>query len=938
MRQETSGCDLGIEGTGYFRQDPRLRRCLRVSLPVPFSGQAQVCVVAGGETVESAAKVVGGQAIVPGPATYDRPLEAQVAVSCPAGAWRGRATLPPTRPWTVYIAQDKHLDYGWIHPIERVVERMNVLTDYHLDAAARTGLRWNLDVSIWVEEYLRARPAARREQLLAALRSGRFEVGALWLTPFPGTMGLEEWLQSLYPARRLEDHLGVPVRTVSLQEVPSAPWGLATILAGAGFSHVVKGAYDLRNPHLCERAPLPLSAWEGPDGSRVLLRWDAYAHTDSWGGYTEAHLLWKSASDTERTRFVEDTLARYDAYADYPCDAILLAGTGHDGYPQTTAVSEFIQRFNAQGWAYPRLVDATWSQYWQDVERQLAGGRGPLPVVRGDWGTSWEEWPAQLAHLNTAYRRARETVLAGQALAALAYRFDPGTHPSRAEALAAAWRGLLQFADHNIGGVSGYMADDMRDRKATYAYTAAREGDRALQGGLATLAANIAPPAGSGRHLLVANPDSWARTGAVEVLVPEPGPYDVVDLESGRSLPCQIDTRGGWPEHYVTFVAPEVPSFGYRGFLVRPGPASAPWPKAEPAEPLLENGFFRLVVDSTTGGLRSLWDKAAGRELVAAGADFSLNQYLHFSDGTLHLPQLSSVAVRRGPVASCLIAEAAGLRARVRTTYTLYRDLPRLDILNELTKEPSSELQAGWFLFPFGVAGGQYHCDGPAAILRPGLEAEGGDLLPGAGRTCVAVQSFLAVANAEHGVILATPDANLFQFGEGVLANPLADSDPRSPLALSLAMHNFTRNDRAVDQGGQARFAFRYSVLPVGGPFQAGAAVRFAREAALPLPAAWASAGASGALSPAGASLLFVQPDSVIVTGLKVAEDGQGWILRLWECEGQATEAVVEASALGVTRAWRCDLLERNQETLEVAGGTVRLAVPARGLRALRLA
>jgi len=38
-------------------------------------------------------------------------------------------------------------------------------------------------------------------------------------------------------------------------------------------------------------------------------------------------------------------------------------------------------------------------------------------------------------------------------------------------------------------------------------------------------------------------------------------------------------------------------------------------------------------------------------------------------------------------------------------------------------------------------------------------------------------------------IVLATPDAYLFQFGEQVLSNPLGDSDPKSPLALSLALH-----------------------------------------------------------------------------------------------------------------------------------------------------
>ena len=939
MGDETNGLTLHIEGTAYFKKlSGILRRALRVRLPLPFSGPARTRALVAGETLDVDLEVRDGQATLWGPSSYDRPLDAQVAVSCGSGSWEGAATLAPTRLWTIYIAQDKHLDYGWIHPTEKVVERMNVLVDYHLDAARRIGLRWNLDASIWVEEFLCARPSANREQLLDALRSGRFEVNALWLVPLPGFMSTEEVVQSLYYARHLQDDLSIPVRTASLQEAPSLSWGLATILAGSGFSHLVKGAYDLRNPHLRERAPLPLAYWEGPDGSRVLLKWDAYADTHSWGGYGEAYKLWVSSSDEERVKFIEDTIARYDAYRNYPVEAILLAGTGFDRYPQTTVVSDFIRCFNAQGWEYPHLVDATWNQFWDDVERQLGTSKAQVPVVKGDWGTAWEEWPAQLAHLNTVYRRARETTLAAQTVTALAYRLDPSSHPARREALVAAWKGLLQFAEHDFGGIMPIMADDTYDRKAAYAYTASREGARALEGGLATLAASIPRAAAEERTLLVANPDSWPRSGRVEVVVPEPGPYMVIDPESGQHIPCQLGTRGAWPEHYLSFVAADVPAFGYRCFSVRPGAGSTALSEAVPSAPATENRFYRLALDPETGGIRSLFDLDAQRELVNPASGQSLNQYVHLSDGQLHRARLEAVAIRRGPITAALVVESSCLRARLRTTYLLYNDLQQLDILNELTKEPSSEPQCSWFLFPFNGGRRQYYYDGPAAILRPGLQSEGGDLLPGSGRSSVAVQTFLAAAGPDSFTVLATPDAHLVQFGERVLAEPTADSDPRHPLALSLVLHNLTRNDHAVAQGGQSHFEFRYSVLPARGPFRPEVALKFAKAAAQPLPSAWVTGGPNTPLPAWRHSFLSIAPGNVIATGLKVAEDGHGWVLRLWECAGRGTEALVDVSSLNARLAWRSDLLERAQEPLAVQGGIARLAIPAWGLQALRCA
>jgi len=343
-------------------------------------------------------------------------------------------------------------------------------------------------------------------------------------------------------------------------------------------------------------------------------------------------------------------------------------------------------------------------------------------------------------------------------------------------------------------------------------------------------------------------------------------------------------------------------------------------------------------VDPETGGLASLLDLAARRELVRPASGWALNQYLHCSDGQLYRPQLQSVSVRVGPVASSLIVAVSCLRAKLRTTYLLYDGLQRLDILNELTVEPSSEPQCSWFLFPFDVPQRQYYYDGPAAILRPGLASQGGDLLPGSGRSSISVQSFLAAAGPDFSATLATPDAHLIQLGEGILHNPLADSDPQDPLALSLALHNFTRNDYALAQGGQSHFEFRYSVTSMPGPFRPGAALRFARSVAQPLPAAWVMGPPTAALPASRGAFLAVEPDNVLATTLKVAEDGHGWVLRLWECEGRETEVAVDVAGLGAGRAWLCDLLERTQAPLALRDGVARLEIPARGLRAIRFA
>jgi hypothetical protein len=709
---------------------------------------------------------------------------------------------------------------------------------------------------------------------------------------------------------------------------------MISILAAASIPYLVKGAYDLRNPHLVERQAHPLSWWEGPDGGRVLVKWDGLGGHSGWGGYAEAYKLWRAKSDEERVQFIDDTTRRFSAMPDYPVDSILLAGTGFDEYPLNRVVADFIDWFNRQDWEYPKLVDATWSMFWQDVEAQLAGRGVSLPVTRGDLGSSWEEWPAQLAYLSVKARRARDVVHAAQSAAACAYSLDPATHSGRTDALNSAWRALTAFADHNIGGIVVPVADDMRDRKVTYTYTALREGTLALESGLNVLAGSLRPLEDGSNGLLVFNPRGWQNTQCVKVMVPEVGTYTVLDLETGKALPCCLNTEGRWPEQYLSFIAENLPPFGYRCYAVqRISEASqAKGPALETLE--MENAAIRLRIDPLSGAVCSLVDRISSREWAEPGSGYGINQFLHRSSEELMTTRIMKVTHTCDALTERLSVEMEFARGTLRSCYTLYREQPFLEIENEIERPASSEPQCSWFAFPFAGSQRRYFYDSPGAILRPGL-APLGDQVPGSGMTCFSVQSFLGLNVLDGYAMLATPDAHLVQFGDHILQDPTADSDPGSALALSNVMHNFTRNDYAIDQGGQARFSFRYRIGCGTGELLPSAALRCA--GAFSAPTAWLSGGYKADARPLQKSFVSVSPENVLATALKAADDRSGWVLRLWEVDGRPTTAWIDARGLGTTRALRCDLLERTLAPLEIHDGLVSLEVPARGLVAVRL-
>jgi hypothetical protein len=74
---------------------------------------------------------------------------------------------------------------------------------------------------------------------------------------------------------------------------------------GAGIPYVVK-VPSIAQSHLRQRDRCRFLL-QGPDGSRVLLRWDAIP-TRTSGRLCRGLPLWASSTDQERVGFIEDTV------------------------------------------------------------------------------------------------------------------------------------------------------------------------------------------------------------------------------------------------------------------------------------------------------------------------------------------------------------------------------------------------------------------------------------------------------------------------------------------------------------------------------------------------------------------------------------------------------------------------------------------------------
>jgi alpha-mannosidase len=83
-------------------------------------------------------------------------------------------------------------------------------------------------------------------------------------------------------------------------------------------------------------------------------------------------------------------------------------------------------------------------------------------------------------------------------------------------------------------------------------------------------------------------------------------------------------------------------------------------------------------------------------------------------------------------------------------------------------------------------------------------------------------------------------------------------------------------------------------------------------------------------------SFVVVDKPHVVIETVKLAEDGQGVIVRLYESQRKRGKFRLKC-AFPLARAWRTNLLEENQATVEVSGQELRAAIRPYQIMTLRL-
>jgi alpha-mannosidase len=869
------------------------------------------------------------------------------------GKLSASATVEPAKKWTVALIPHEHLDVGFTDYPAKVAELHSQSIDQAMGLIKKTpDFRWTLDGSWVADQYLAGRSLEARQQFFGHVRDGSIVIPPEFANQHTGNASWEALARSLYGQHNLAREYKLPMPTsdaAQIVDVPAYAWGYASVLHDAGIKYFVAASNSWRAPVMLlgrwnEKSPF---YWEGPDGGRVLM-WYSRA-------YLQAHTLF---GGPWRMESIRDSLPVFlQAYTrpDYTASTAIIFGTQLENTPLAKEQSEIVASFSHE-YAWPKFEFSTVHSAMQRIEHEW---KGDFPVVRGDFGPYWEDGYGSDAAHTAIHRDNQHRIATAEIMGTVVSSIDTRVRPDKAM-LDDAWRNELLYDEHTWTYVSAttqpehHQSEDQIALKGSRAARARDDINESIQRGWAQLEALVKAKENS---IAVFNSLNWARSGIVETDLPEG--TTLVDSSTGAAAPVEILYKGkgislpgfGPGNVRVRFLAAAVPAVGYKLYTIKPI-AKERTASVDIQGNILENEFYRVTLDPSSGAIASVFDKQLKRELVDSSSPYKLGQYLYVTGGGsypenslyrfgagLRPPALTVHAATSGRLISAtktpigiiaILNSSAPNTPSIQTEILLPDSTKCILITDHLHKDRVLTRESAYIAFPFAVTTPAFTYGSQAAWVNPAK-----DELAGGSREWYLPTTWASVYNPQVAATVVPLDAPLVAFGDIVRGEWPAEFKPKSSTIFSWLMNNYWGTNFPAWQGGD--FTFRYAIT-TDAQFNAQLLTRFGLEALTPLERDDVPGTPDSSLLPnQGASLLEVGNPRVTLLTWKRAEDGDGTILRLQDTAGEASNIRIHSPFLTFERAWLCNLLEDKQAEITIQGEDLGVLIKPFQVLTLRL-
>ncbi len=824
----------------------------------------------------------------------------------------------------VYLAPDDHTDYVWTADEEGYRKAILEMTDYYLDLADKTAdqpknfqSRWNFDGALWMWIWEKNRDQAQVDRVVGRVRDGHFSMPLTFAVSTYGGTPTEAVLRGMYYAGHVERRYGLRFPMAIAMENQTLPRGLEALFSGAGARYSWRGicgcATKLK-PTIDGDRDHEIYWWQGPDGSRILLKWYSlnrnYQQRGKWqpGTYLEAD---NPAADTDIPLLSNANFRRR-----YPYNIVGLFGEGGDNL--ATMNDNFIKAAKAFSRPGREVIVSNEEDFFRDFEAHYGA---TLPRSGAAYGNEWDLYSASMTEVSASVRRATEKLRSAEALETLVSLKQPDFPNTFIAARDQAWASFGLFWEHDWTADSHSLPRQVRaDWQRRVAHDITSYVDNLSAASALALGSMIARHGQRPRYF-VFNPLSWERTDVAEL--PYQGGEDahVVDLTTGKAVPSQLESSG----RGLRILASAIPPVGYKVFEVVPGKGPAFPAALTAAGGVLENADYHVEMDNR-GAIESLIDKRLGGREIASRIDGRSLNDLGPGGGALSVKDA-------GPVSVTLQATAGGPVPHT-TEITLVRGSDRIEIRNQIT---ANFADVRTWAFSFNLHAPDVWHEEVGAINHARLQPQGDYARTFSRLDWLTLNHFVAMNDKDGvGITLSSSDDAFMKLGHSSIDHGVSTLDTATPQISVLAGGQVDGPSLGIpDQGGDRSFLQRFA-LRVQKHYDAASSMRFALEDQNPLLAGLVTGGS--AYPETSYSLLSTSDPNVMLWALKPAEEGigKGVIARFWNLSPQKADFTVRINGK-ISQAWNVTHIETNLGPAATPAGVMKAAAVPWQLRSFRL-
>ncbi|MEM2144618.1 MAG: glycoside hydrolase family 38 C-terminal domain-containing protein [Candidatus Jordarchaeaceae archaeon] len=788
----------------------------------------------------------------------------------------------------VHLVSHAHIDINWLWPwadtvntIKNTFSTMIKILDQH--PSFNFSQSQALTYKITEEEF-----PALFKRIKQYVEKGKWDITAsMWVESDLNMSGTEALIRQFFEAKRyIREKFGVEPTVCWQPDTFGHIWTMPQIMKKAGCKYYF----------FSRCAKEIVFQWESPDGSRVLAFSSPYD-----GPVTPKRIM----------DLVINLFKRYGLKT-----SMFVYGVGDHGGGATLEDIESACNLQKKI-CFPEIVFSTTHRYFKDLENDHNFMR--IPVVKDELQFVFDGCYTTHGDIKR-YNRLCETLLVD------AEKLSVISGDYRRDVFRNVWQKALVNQFHDILGGSGTA------EAYEYPFELAEETIRTANTIIDSSLKKISEKIGytrSGIPIIVFNTLPWRRRDVVKVKVPKSLiPHNPIVVTSDGEDRSFVQINGD----EILFVA-NLPSMGYRTYYLVEAKEPDDSPLIAKNEAILENEYLRLEIDSISGTFESLYDKIEQRFVFKKSRYSSsrpvfnnLLQVLHELPHNMSAWIIGEVShidnlIRGGKIE---LLEAGKIRSTIKITrfykkskiiqyISLYKGLPRIDLRTVIDwKEVADEnTEAPMIKVAFTPILG---------ISRASFEIPFGYIERVADGTEVPALNWVDLSDEEYGVSIL----NDSKYGFDVKGNTIR---------MTLIRTSYSP-DPTPDQ---KLHEINYYIYPHKKSWKEALTFRRGYEINCPLKAyVVTNKPISKDVISEEYSFIQVKPENVVISCIKLAEDSDDYVLRLYDATGSGAE--VELSfGFEAKGAYECDILERTVQPILCQESSLRFQMQPFEIKTLRV-